>query len=109
MKSLITLLFIMAGFLIMSGIHEERLAKVKKQTQVVYKYIPRSALDEQYNGTPVSTRFQKMFDASKTSTWMEQSVSPKIPTFNQNASELEDDIQETNEHENTDSETDEED
>lgn len=74
MKTLLILLVFISGFLIMSGVHEQRLEEANKKRKVVYKYIPRSAIDEQYYGTPASAQFQGMFGEGK-SPWMEANVS----------------------------------
>lgn len=70
MKTLIMLLMFISAFLIISGIHEQRLETAKNNKTVVYRYIPRSALDEQYYGTQASAHFQGMFTESK-SPWLE--------------------------------------
>jgi hypothetical protein len=70
MKTLLMLLVFISGFLIVSGLHEQTLEEAKKQKKVVYRYIPRSAIDEQYYGTPASAHFQGMFGEGK-SPWLE--------------------------------------
>lgn len=70
MKTLIMLLMFISAFLIISGIHEQRLQTANMRKKVVYRYIPRSALDEQYYGTQASAHFQGMFAEGK-SPWLE--------------------------------------
>lgn len=70
MKTLLMLLVFLSGFLIVSGLHEQSLEEAKKQKKVVYRYIPRSAIDEQYYGAPASAHFQGMFGEGK-SPWLE--------------------------------------
>ena len=70
MKTLLMLLVFLSGFLIISGLHEQSLEEAKKNKKVVYRYIPRSAIDEQYYGTPASAHFQGMFGEGK-SPWLE--------------------------------------
>ncbi len=69
MKTLVMLLLFISAFIIITGIHEQRLAQVKDNKEVVYRYIPRSALDEQLYGTPASTHFLSMF-ADKETPWV---------------------------------------
>ena len=75
MKTLIMLLLFISGFLIVSGVHEQRLEEANKKRKVVYRYIPRSAIDEQYYGTPASSHFQGMFGEGK-SPWLEARTPP---------------------------------
>jgi hypothetical protein len=63
------LLLFISAFIIITGIHEQRLAQAKDNKEVVYRYIPRSALDEQLYGTPASTHFLSMF-ADKETPWV---------------------------------------
>lgn len=70
MKTLLMLLVFLSGFLIVSGIHEQRLEEARAKRKVVYRYIPRSAIDEQYYGAPASAHFQGMFGEGK-SPWLE--------------------------------------
>lgn len=69
MKTLIMLLMFISAFLIISGIHDQRLESANRKKKIVYRYIPRSALDEQYYGTQASAHFQGMFTERK-SPWM---------------------------------------
>lgn len=69
MKTLVMLLLFISAFIIITGIHEQRLAQAKDEKEVVYRYIPRSALDEQLYGTPASTQFLSMF-ADKETPWV---------------------------------------
>lgn len=70
MKTLVMLLLFISGFLVLSGVHEQRLREAGEKRKVVYRYIPRSALDQQYYGAPASVHFQGMFGEGK-SPWLE--------------------------------------
>lgn len=70
MKTLVMLLVFISGFLIISGVHEQRIQEANKNRKVVYRYVPRSALDQQFYGTPASAHFQGMFGEGK-SPWLE--------------------------------------
>ena len=70
MKTLVMLLVFISGYLIISGVHEQRIREANKNRKVVYRYVPRSALDQQFYGTPASAHFQGMFGEGK-SPWLE--------------------------------------
>ena len=70
MKTLVMLLVFISGYLIISGVHEQRIQEANKNRKVVYRYVPRSALDQQFYGTPASAHFQGMFGEGK-SPWLE--------------------------------------
>ena len=70
MKTLVMLLVFISGYLIISGVHEQRIREANNNRKVVYRYVPRSALDQQFYGTPASAHFQGMFGEGK-SPWLE--------------------------------------
>lgn len=61
MRTIALLLIFLASLLIITDVYEGRVAAARADRRVVYRYVPRSALDEQYYGTPASARFQSMF------------------------------------------------
>ena len=68
MRSLITLTFIVGLFMVVSGIYEQKLLDAIETKKVEYRFIPRSAYEEQMDSTQVSTNTRGMFDAKPLST-----------------------------------------
>lgn len=61
MRLLIVTLIFLGALLIVQGVNDRRVERAREESRVEYRYIPRSALDEQYYGTPASERFAPMF------------------------------------------------
>lgn len=72
MNTLLMLLFFISTFLVVTGVHEQRIKEAKIERDVVYRYIPRSAMDEQYYGTSASARFRGLFNDD--TPWMEKNL-----------------------------------
>jgi hypothetical protein len=68
MKSLITLTFIVGLFMVVSGIYEQKVMDALESKKVEYRFIPRSAYEEQMDSTQVSTNTRAMFDANPLTT-----------------------------------------
>lgn len=61
MKSIILLLFFAGAFLVVHSIYEQKLQEERNNKKVVYKFVPRSMLDDQFDDSHVSKRFNGMF------------------------------------------------
>lgn len=68
MRLFVFLLLLVSGYMVLTAVYEERLRDAQVRERVVYRYVPRSASDEAYYGTPASAAFHGMF--SSDSAWM---------------------------------------
>ena len=62
MKLLILLILFTGVILIMNGIYEEKISKLKTDVRVEYRFIPRSYYDEQIFSNQFSSKFSNLFD-----------------------------------------------
>ena len=62
MKLLILLILFTGVILIMNGIYEEKISKLKTDVRVEYRFIPRSYYDEQIFSNQFSSKFSNLFN-----------------------------------------------
>tara|TARA_B110000259_G_scaffold187884_2_gene243836 strand:- start:3781 stop:3981 length:201 start_codon:yes stop_codon:yes gene_type:complete len=62
MKLLILIILFVGIILIMNGIYEEKISKLKKDVRVEYRFIPRSYYDEQIFSNQFTSKFSNLFD-----------------------------------------------
>lgn len=63
MRSLVTLLFIVGLFMVVSGFYEQKVLAAQEQRRVEYRFIPRTTYEEQMDSTQVSTANRTMFSS----------------------------------------------
>ena len=77
MKSLFILMLFIASLFIIIGIYEQKLSIATSNTEIEYRFIPRTFYEEQMGeGAQVSDKFGSIFN--KESPWFDRTIGPII-------------------------------
>lgn len=61
MKTGIVLLLIFGMYLIMYGLYEDELIKVKRNQEIRYRFLPRSELEEQFDAKQLDKKIKSIY------------------------------------------------
>jgi hypothetical protein len=72
LKSYVVLTLFIGLFLVMQGIHEQRLKTMNKLIKTEYKFVPRTLYDEVLTNNDVQSTYKNYFDSPDP--WYERNI-----------------------------------